>query len=298
MTAEMVIDPKSIAVVTTTLYPGWYPGRSLDASDDKVRGDLALTMIGEAHKKGYQIVVVDGADNQRFKDALANLGIHLFPETEKGMSPSRQQGFKEASALEGVQAICWTEEKPSLIKNGLPQSALPVLLGNADVVVPKRNEVLFKKTYPDYQVKFEQDSNRIWNAILRKYGLRGSLDLDLDVWFGPKIFRNSPEVVSLFTDKYRFTADPDLKFHKIIRPELWPNATFFPVISALYRNFRVVSIEVPYKHSSNQTAIEKDSADYKRKRQVQQRNIILGSEFLIRYLLNLPTDTGRIKKVT
>lgn len=297
---EIEIDPRSVAVVTTTFYPNWYPGSAPESKNsDKVRGDLALRMLSEARGKSFQLVVVDGANNQMFKEALRRIDTNPLPETERGMSASRQQGFKEAHILEGVKVICWLEpEKVSISRDCLPEAVIPILKGETDIVVPKRNEDLFKETYPDYQVKFEQDSNRIWNAILRKYGLRSKSDPDLDVWFGPKFFRNDPALLSLFTDKYSFEPNPDLQLHKIIKPELWPNVISFPVIVALHNRFRVLSLEVPYKHPAEQTALEQNSNEFRRRREVQQRNIIISSEFFVRSLLGLKTDTGRIKKVS
>lgn len=292
-------DPRSIALVTTTFYPNWYPGSPSESENsDKVRGDLALRMLSEARGKGFQLVVVDGVNNQRFKEALRRIDINPLPEIDKGMSASRQQGFREAHILEGVKVICWLEpEKVSISRDCLPEAVIPILKGETDIVVPKRNEDLFKETYPDYQVRFEQDSNRIWNAILRKYGLRSKSDPDLDVWFGPKFFRNDPAILSIFTDKYSFEPNPDLVHHKIIKPELWPNVISFPIIVALHNGFRVLSLEVPYKHPAEQTTLEQSSDEFRRRREVQQRNIILSSEFFVRNLLGLKTDTGRIKKV-
>lgn len=175
---EIEIDPRSVAVVTTTFYPNWYPGPSSESENsDKVRGDLALRMLSEARSKSFQLVVVDGSNNQMFKEVLRRIDINPLPETEKGMSASRQQGFSEAHILEGVKVICWLEpEKVSISRDCLPEAVIPILRGEADIVVPKRNEDLFKKTYPD------------------------------------------------------------LQFHKIIKPELWPNAIFFPIIVALHNS--------------------------------------------------------------
>ncbi|MDO8638417.1 MAG: hypothetical protein Q7R43_02490 [Candidatus Daviesbacteria bacterium] len=295
---ELDINPKSVVIITTTFYPKWYPGNEGVRDADKIRGDLALKMIREANTRGFQVVVVDGAENQRFKDELLGFNINVFPEVEKGMSGSRQQGFKEASALEDGKVLCWVEpEKVSVVRDCLPQAVIPILKGDADVVVPQRNKQLFEETYPDYQVLFEKRSNQIWNAMLKKYGLRNEEDPELDVWFGPKFFRNDPDLVKLFTDKYSFTGDPKLQFHKIVRPELWSNATFLPVISALRKHLKVVGVEVSYRHPAEQTAFEQDSHEMRRKREFQQKNIILVSEFFIRKLLNLPSDTGRTEKV-
>lgn len=286
---ELEVDPRSIAVVTTTFYPKWYPG-VLEEKDivDKIRGDLALEMINVAQKKGFQIVVIDGASNQEYKEELIKLGVIPSPETEKGMSGSRQQGFREASQLKGVKVICWAEpEKVSIVRDCLPQAIVPILNGEADIVIPHRGKNAFD-TYPDYQVEFEQKANRIWNAILRKYKILPPTTPDLDVWFGPRFFRNDPNLLEIFLKKYEFNKDDLSKegfnYHNIIRPELWPNAIFFPVVGALNKGYKVISVDMPYIHPLKQTSIEQDSVEFRRKREIQFKGIVLATEHLARTL--------------
>jgi hypothetical protein len=302
LSPEINIDPKSLAVVTTTFYPKWYPGERQkdDRIVDKVRGDLALQMLREANLKGFQTVVVDGANNQPFKEALVQIGVTPKEETERGMSGSRRQGFREASQLPDVKVICWAEpEKVSITRDCLPQAVIPILKGEADIVVPKRTKEGMA-TLPDYQAEFETESNRLWNLRLRKEGLLQEDVEDLDVWFGPRFFKNDPEIFKLFTDKYEFEKtdldEKGLKYQKIINPESYPNATFFPVVAALNKGYKVVSVEVPYRHPAEQTAIEQDSAEFRRKRQVQQRSILFANTSFIKMLQG--NDRSRTKKVS
>lgn len=59
-----VIDPKSIAVVTTTYYPNWYPGEArYPQIADKLRGDLAIKSAQAAKEQGLQMIFVDGSAN-------------------------------------------------------------------------------------------------------------------------------------------------------------------------------------------------------------------------------------------
>ena len=166
------------------------------------------------------------------------------------------------------------------------------LNNEADIVVPRRTDVSFK-TYPDYQVRSEQKANRLWNDILRARGLLAKDSEDLDVWFGPKFFRNNPELVKLFLNKYEFIKGKT-KLHKIVRPELWPNAIFLPVVAALHRGFRVKSVDVPYVHPSQQTAIEVDSPEFVRRRDVQRKNIIISTIHFIRLLEADPRKKSRL----
>ncbi len=291
---ELEVDPRSIAIATTTSYPKWYPGETQEHDVvDKIRGDLAIQTIKEAKQKKYQVLVVDGGSSEAFKTELAGIETPFLPELERGMSPSRQQAFTETAKLEGVKVICWIEpEKVSVIRDCLPEAVLPILNDEADIVVPKRTDLSFK-TYPDYQVKYEQRGNRLWNNILRARGLLAKDSEDLDVWFGPKFFRNNPELVKLFLNKYEFIkGKTDL--HKIVKPELHPNAIFLPVVAALHKDFRVKSVDVPYIHPSQQTAIEVDDPKFIRTRDTQRKNIIVSTMHLIRLLEADPQKKSRL----
>lgn len=280
---ELEFDPKSIAIATSTFYPKWYPDEIKDYDRvDKIRGDLAIRLLDQAKKNEYRMVVVDGGSSQEFIEELKKIGIAATPELEKGMSPARQQAFKEAGGIEGVRVICWTEpEKVSIIQDCLPQGVAPILRGEADIVIPKRDEAVLK-TYPDPRVAFERRGNKVFNDILRKHNLL-STEEDLDVFFGPRFFRNDPEIVNLFLGKYEFEKR-DLKLDQIVDPKLWPNALFLPIVAALHQGFRVVSVNVPYRHPIEQTNVEKDDPKFKRKSDVQFKNIITSTIHLIRML--------------
>lgn len=290
---ELEVEPHSVAVATTTFYPRWYPGEIQDHDlTDKVRGDLALKLIKEAAGKGYQIALVDGGSSQEFLSEVGLMNVVVRPELERGMSASRRQAFEAARILKGVKVICWTEpEKISIIRDCLPNAVLPILNGEADIVVPARNDLSFQ-SYPDYQAEEEKRANREWNAILKARGFLPKDDPDLDVWFGPKFFRNAPEILRLFLDKYEFRKR-DLPLDKIIDPELWPNATFLPIVAALHRGFQVKSVPVPYIHPKEQTEIEINNPLFVRKRDIQRKNIIVNTIHFIKMLQN--NQRGRME---
>lgn len=288
-----LLHPEEVAIVTTTFYPGWYPGdASPEPSADKIRGDLALESIRIATEKGYKVVVVDGHVNESFVDALNSLGVTPHDEEEQTMSGARQQGFREAATLSGVKVITWTEpEKVSIIQDCVAEGVQPILDGEADVVVPKRDEAAFA-TYPDYQVDDEKLSNKRWNKALRSAGLLQEDDEDLDAWFGPRFIRNDPELIKLFCDSYEFeprldepTSEP-IALDKLVKPELWANATFLPIVAALEEGYKVKSVAVNYRHPSEQTTLEQDSPEYQRKRAVQRRNIIASTVHFLRLIQN------------
>lgn len=304
---EFAFNPQSLAIVSTVHYPGWYEGETKwnnpESLSDKVRGDLALEMIGKAKDKNYQVTIVDSGASPAFTQKLDELKILKFSEEKGGMSTGRQQGFREASLLtytdkgkeNFVEAICWLEpEKISIISDCLPKLVEPILLGQADIIIPKRNEKEFEETYPDYQVKYEKDSNRLWNGMLKKFGILDSGSQDLDVWFGPRVFRNTPYVVQTFLTKYKYDKNQDTSesFQNAYKPNRYSNATFFPVIAALFKGLKVVSVEVPYKHPSDQTKIEKDNDEFRKKRADQQREIIRTCSDFCRMLIGTKSGTS------
>jgi len=285
---ELEIEPRWLCVETATFYPRWYPGPKADHDlVDKIRGDLAIETITEAKKKGFQIALVDGGSSDAFKAELVKLGVTPSPELERGMSPGRQQSFKEGSALEGVRINNWLEpEKVSIVRDCLPAAILPIIEGTADVVVPERDEAAWE-TYPDYQVDYEKRANHLWNAILRKHNLLPQDAPDLDAWFGPKFWKNDPELNALFLKQYEFEKRK-LKLDQIVRPELWPNAIFLPIVAALHQGRRVASMPVSYRHPQEQTGIELNNPEFRRRRDVQLKNIIASTIHFIRLLEGNP----------
>lgn len=285
---EFEPNPHSIGIATTTFYKNWYPGDVQEQNKvDKIRGNLAIQMLREATAKGFQIAVVDGGSSDAFRETLEEMGIITHAEQEKGMSGSRRQAFNEISRLEGVKVIVWAEpEKVSIARDCLPEAAMPILQGLADIVIPKRDTNAFA-TYPDYQKSYELRANHLYNEILRKHNLLPPDADDLDVWFGPRLLKNDPEILKLFLDKYEFDKR-NLKLDEIVDPELWPNAIFLPVVAALKRGFRVKSVPVQYTHPSEQTEIETDSEAFRRKRDIQYKNNIVSTMHLVRLIENNP----------
>ena len=289
------INPKAIAIATTTFYPDWRPSQ-MDRSVVSVRGEIAIGFVHEVVSRGYQIIVIDGGSSDDFRPKIAEFGVSIQPEQQRGMSASRRQSYREASNLPGVQVICWTEpEKVSFVRDCLPQAAAPILNDSADIVVPKREEAALA-TYPDYQVDFEMRSNNLWNAILRaRHLLPGDVE-GIDICFGPKLFRNDPDIVELFMRRFKLL-NVSRALDKILDPELWHGAVTFPVITALHEGKRVVNIEVPYRHPMEQTEVEIDSDELRRKRDIQYKNLIVLTIQYAKLLKDAPFKS-RIVRIT
>lgn len=281
------IDPHSVALATITFFPGWQPGEVSQGQDmeSKIRGDIGLQTLREAKENGYQVLVVDGGSSNSFKEALTNLGVVVRPQLKKGYSAGRQQSYTEASQLDGAKIILSTEaEKFSVIHDCLFDDAIkPLLQGDADIVLLKRDEQAFA-TYPPEQVVFEKKANKLWNDIMKKHGLLFKDAEDLDIWFGPRLFRNDPAIVNYFLQNYAFEKRDGNKLDQITEPSTWSNALFLPIAVALHDGAGVGSFTVPYRHPTTQTAMESHDSKFIRRRDVQYKSILRSTMHLIRLL--------------
>lgn len=269
----MIIDSQKVTIVTTTLYPNWYPGEipgSVRA--EKVRGDLAINMLKEAKIGKYQIVVVDGGSAEFFLKEVSSLGISIYPQKEKSMSGSRRQAISIASQLIDTEIICWIEpEKVSVINGCLQKALLPILNNEVDYIILARDEKSYK-TYPDYQVKHERCANRLFTGILKEKRIIPQGSATLDVWFGPRIFKNKKAIIDLYLSQYLINREKD---HD---PELWFNTQILPVIKAFQKGIRVKQMTVPYRHSQKQTKVELTDSQFIKKRLNQFENLIANTK--------------------
>lgn len=280
---ETEISPKAIAITTGTFYSNWYKGKLKNIKDtDKVRGDLALEFIKKSIKLGYQTVVVDVLSNKYFLKRLAGItGLTLIKKkVYMKRSPSRRLAFKTASHLSGVSVIIYIDpEKISLLKS-VVKIVKPIFSNKAVIAVPKRQDKLFRETYPIFQYKSEVDANLEYNHILKAVGLLSKKSQDLDLFFGPKAFRNNKKMLNLFLRKYSFK-NQDTYFD----PEDYSNAIFFPVILALNKKLKVESVTVDFSYpklqKQNETSYFKV---FKEKRENQKESILMDLKNLLRFL--------------
>lgn len=298
---EKLVQNSQIAIATTINYPEWYSDKpsknNTDTKNDKIRGDLFLKMVQSVIKKGFQLVIVDSSNNSSLTKKLNELEIAPFSEKQKGMSLSRQQAFREASKLEGIKVIVWTEpEKVSMIKDCLPLAALPILSEEADIVVPQRNSHGFS-SLPNYQAASEMLANQNFNKMLLKFA-KEYKDLFpknipiLDIFFGVKLFKNTPELLDIFTTKYTIK-NLSPKEEKM-NPDLYNNALNFPIIKALNEGYIVKSVSIPYLHPIEQKEFEKDNPEFVSKRKNQFYGILRSCVMFCRYLAKEETRIIRI----
>ena len=276
---------QTIAIILTTLYPKWYRGklRSIKHTD-KVRGDIALQTIHAAQKKGYQVLVADGKSSKTFRKELEKIeNITLIKKRSSHKLKAKRQLIKAFVKKPEVKIIILTEpEKLSLITDCIPLIVNPLLNNHADIVIPKRNESLFQKTYTSYQHVSETEGNLLYNEILRANGLLKLDEDDLDIFFGPLAFINTPQVRSLFlhiksnilfknsTTHFKFTDEYD----------------YFPVVRALKKGLRVRSVDVPFSYPSIQKMNEENGPKelFVEKRKNQRLSILIELLYFINFM--------------
>lgn len=246
----MSFDPKSIAVASSTYYPKWYTGklRSLKHTD-KVRGDLAIEFVNKTKKSGYSMVIVDGGSTKTFLKTIKIEGVNVLRIKNTNRFTKRLKGVYKASKIEGVKAIILTEpEKVSLIEDCIPQIVTPILVNGADLVVPKRDQKLFKETYPDYMYESEVEGNTLYNEELRAHDLLSTRHEDLDLFFGPRVFKNDKKLLNLLFRRYKSSSLKSVFSGLLFEVDDYSSGLFFPVVNALKREKKVVSVTVPFKY--------------------------------------------------
>lgn len=273
-----MVNPQSIAICIITYYPKWYNGklRSIKHTD-KIRGDLALEFIGKAQKLGHQVIVSDATSSRSFRKILNEInGIHLkFRKTRK-RSPGKRQTFNIAYRLEGVKAIVTAEPEKVSILDSFELITKPIFEGIADIVVPQRNDALFKKTYPLYMYESEVEGNKIYNEYLSLYKLTPKNE-SIDMFFGPRAFANKKEVVACFMKRFKLKTGKTILPHEYFDPEEYSNTSFFPIIVALKKRLKVKSVEIPFSYPAIQKQNEEANARelFLEKRKSQRLSLIL-----------------------
>ena len=283
------INPRSIAIALETLYPSWYKGSINDMGDtDKVRGNLVLQSIDAALNRGYQVLVADGDSSLEFKKELANRGVVIINRTKKARSGARGQLLEASSVIPEVQVIVLTApEKVSLVESCIPLLAKPILAGEADIVVPARDEALFTASYPDYMHDSEVDANKKYNKILHEFEILPEEE-NLDFFFGPTVLRNDPDVISLFLGKIELERDRlSVGIRKYVDPDDFSNSPIFAIVKALQTGLKVRGVEVPFTYPETQRENEMIDRDvFVEKRKKQKWGILDELVLYIRYLNN------------
>lgn len=272
--------PSTIAISLCMMYPKWYKGklRSIKHTD-KIRGDLALATAKKAQELGYTVVVVERKSSHTFKKELATIkGIRVSHIISDKFSAGKRKSLKLAADIPGVLVIVMTEpEKLSLVAHCVPQLVQPIFTNSADIVMPKRDLKLFEQTYPKYMFESEIEGNGLYSELLRTHHLLPSSMEDLDIFFGPRVIKNDPKVVSLFLKKY------PVKIHRkpfavqYFDVEHYSNSLYFPVVVALQKGFRVTIVTIPFRYPREQKENEEkgERSLFVEKRKAQKLGLLV-----------------------
>lgn len=166
------------------------------------------------------------------------------------MGESRRQAIKEAYNT-GKEIIAWIEpEKSDYIKE-VTKTAIPIINGEANIVVPKRRSL---ESYPLLQQYSEKLGNLFWKNIT---------GTNLDIWSGPRTWKR--EMSRYFLE------------YKGGYGDKW-DSIFIPVMNAILDGLKVLSVEVNYEHPKKQTEIEEGNLEFDKKRLEQLTTLISAFE--------------------
>lgn len=214
-------------------------------------------------------------------------------------APNRRRALRVASSIDGVDVIIFSEaEKVSLVTDCLGKMVKPILTNEADIVVPKRNDLLFKSTHPLYMYESETEGNRIYNEALRTQGFLPGNHEGLDMFFGPRALRNDRKIVSLFMRRFRIKIGKFSLPSEFFDTEDYSNPLYFPVILALKKRLRVVSVEIPFSYPTIQKENEEIGLReaFVGKRNLQRITLIVELIHFLSYLERKPQS--KMKAVT
>lgn len=292
--------PSEIAIIGITLVPKWYKGtlKSIKHTD-KIRGDLILYSARFASGIGYRIVLVDSGSSKTFVKELKSIpGVKVFQSKIAKRSPNRRKAIFAVANMQDVKAIVMTEiEKTSVITDGIDKIVAPIINDNADLVIPKREEELFKKTVPSYMYESESEGNFLYCEQLRSAGLLSPHQEDLDVFFGVRVFKNDKKLLKSLFSHYESNPFNNLLGHKLFDVEEYSNAQFFPVVRALQKKLKVVSVTIPFTYPKTQMENEEkgDKEFFMLKRRFQRLTIVVELMHFLGYIKGIKTRKIKLK---
>lgn len=138
-----------VAIASTTCY-------MTRSESDVLRADLASKTILKAAEVGYKIIIVDGGSLDEFLRSFEDSGATILEQKGVGMGASRREAIQAAYDT-SRKIIAWTEPEKHHYIQELKKTALPILEGWADIVIPDRGSL---DTYPEFQKKAEEIGNR------------------------------------------------------------------------------------------------------------------------------------------
>lgn len=94
----------------------------------------------------------------------------------------------------------------------------------------------------------EKEGIALYNEELRSHGLIKKDEEDFDMFFGPRVISNKRAVVELFLKEYRIEVKQISHQEIYFDAEELSNTQFFPVVLAMVKKLKVVSVTVPFRY--------------------------------------------------
>lgn len=298
---ETEFKPGKVAIAMTTSYPGWYSGELRSIKDtDKVRGDLGLEMIRKAVDRGFNVVVADKDSPEDLRQQFSELAVRFISRRKDDTRAfGRKVAIDEASSIPEVKIIIRTEPEKISLLDFIQEISMPILKKEADIVIPKRRNEEFRASYPPYMYESETFANRRYNSILKEFSILPGETEDLDIYFGPTVIANDPQVVSLFMERYKPQDKKILNggIRRYVRPDDFSNSQIFAVVEALNNGLKVVGVEIPFVYSKSQRDNEMVKFDdFQNKRKNQKWGILDELVLFIRYLRDPNSSKNVLEK--
>lgn len=288
--------PDQIIVATNCLYKRYQTlreGKRQLYDTDGIRGDLALELFRNTASLGLRVVVCDGGSSSDFLADLAKFqdrGLTLVKSTVPGRGPQRRSAFEVAASESNCSVIVYTQPEKASLFDYLTKISSPILEDKAKIVIPKRKLNLFIESYPEYMRESELKVNATYDRLMKRENLMTKHE-SFDWFFGPVVFRNTPEVLSLFLKHYEVADSIRSRIGAQINPEMHSDGHYFPIIEALFNELRVVSVEIPFIYpplqKANETTPEK-MEEFKKRRILDAAAYRLEAIHLLAYLRGDP----------
>lgn len=296
---------RQLVVVTNFLYKNYSllsEGRKKreERDTDGIRGDLAVECLSKALKSGVRVVAADGGSSPEFLAILEGFkdqGLTVVTSSA-GRAPQRRKAFETAASFQDGKVIIYTQPEKVSLMDFLAEISEPILKGQTDIVVPKRNPQLFKDMYPPYMRESEIRVNATYDWLMQRAGLVGK-GQSFDWFFGSVVFKNDPEIVSLFLKKYELDTPIRSRVGANPNPEVNSGSHYLPIIEALFNKLRVQSVEVPFiypKAQRDNEMSEEKIAQFQARRKLDASAYRLEAIHFLAYLNNNPNS--KIKEVS
>mmetsp|Transcript_16950 Transcript_16950/g.45637 ORF Transcript_16950/g.45637 Transcript_16950/m.45637 type:complete len:262 (+) Transcript_16950:83-868(+) len=214
---------------------------------DEARFILTVKACQDAAARGLPMILVDASDDA-IRATLAASGAHVVQQSGKGRKGvALREAIQLAITLHGASdpVIAFFEPEKAGIVAHVVAAAAHLRAQSLDVVVPCRDDALFRETYPIEQYHQERFANLLIDTLATKRGFPAGLD-----WtFGPVCFRAG--LASHWTQ---------------YNGELW-DAQVVPYVRAvLWHGARVGSYTVPYAHAEQMKREEENHFAWAKKR--------------------------------